>query len=166
MKRRRLIFAAFSVVALASSFVVSAQPSPEEKQLRDRLLAYQQAWNRHDLAAWSSFLSDDIWFTQALDFYGRQKGRESAETLFKSNFADSELTQDVKKVRMMPDGTATVAMREVVAHLPKTDGKYKAVFESEPVIGRWRKDAGVWKMFFFTSHKGWALDELKKDGVE
>lgn len=167
MNKRRLLTIGIAGAVLAAPFEVFAQPSgTEEQKLRERLRNYVQAWNSHDVNAWSAFLTDDVWFTEAWDYYGRQKGRDSAVSLFKSNFAASELTQQVVKVRMMPDGTATVVMREVVSHLPKTDGKYKAVFESDPVISRWRKERDVWKMFFYTSHKGWAMDQIKKDGVE
>jgi len=67
---------------------------------------------------------------------------------------------------MMPDGTATVAKTIAVSYLPKTDGKYRMVFESNPAISRWKKEGSTWKMFFFTSHEGWARDQLKKDGIE
>jgi hypothetical protein len=61
----------------------------------------------------------------------------------------------------MPDGTATVAMRVSFSYLPNTDGKYRIVFDEEPTISRWRKDGGRWRIFFFTSDKGWAIDQLK-----
>lgn len=168
MNKRHLLLLGVSVLALTLPIAVHPQPGPatEEQKLREVLRNYERAWNLHDANAWSSFLTDDIWFTQARDSYGRQKGRDNAVDLFKSNFLDSELAQQVVRIRMMPDGTATVAMSEVLSYLPKTDGKYKTVFESDPVISRWRKEGGTWKMFFFTSHKGWALDQLKKDGVE
>jgi hypothetical protein len=67
---------------------------------------------------------------------------------------------------MMPDGTATASLRTVARILPKTDGKYQAEFESTPSVSRWRLEEGRWRMFFFTSHKGWALDVMKKDGLE
>jgi len=166
MFTRRLALSG-AALALLGTLAAQAQPpgSTDEKSLRDVLQAYQKAWNSHDVNAWSRLLTDDIWLTETWDSYGRQKGRDNAIDLFKTKFAASELKQEVVRIRIMPDGTATVAMREVVSHLPKTDGKYKAVFESDPVISRWRKESGTWKMFFFTSHKGWALDSLKKDGL-
>jgi uncharacterized protein (TIGR02246 family) len=167
MSRRRLLVVGALVAALGPSFAVAQSAANlDEQKLRETLRNYQAAWNKHDVNAWSAFLTDDIWYTEAWDFYGRQKGRENAVNLFKSNFKESDLTLQVTKIRMMPDGTATVAMKETISHLPKADGKYKAVFESEPVMGRWRKEGGAWKMFFYTSHKGWALDQLKKDGLD
>ena len=50
--------------------------------------------------------------------------------------------------------------------LPKTDGKYQMTFENFPVVSRWRNEDGQWKMFYFTSDKGTALDEMKKDGID
>ena len=63
--------------------LAQAQPTTavEEQDLRKALVQYEQAWNGHDVNAWSNFLTDDIWFTQAWDFYGRQKGRENAVNL-------------------------------------------------------------------------------------
>lgn len=168
MINRRLLILGASLLGMGHSFGLLAQSTSaaEEQKLRDRLRDYEKAWNSHDVNAWSAFLTDDLWFTEAWDYYGRQKGRDSAVALFKSKFAESELKQEVVKVKMMPDGTATVAMREVVSHLPKSNGKYKAVFPSDPVISRWRKEGNVWRMFFYTSHAGWAIDQLKKDGVQ
>lgn len=164
--RRKILIGV--VFVLASPIGVHAQ-SPSvaaEGELKDVLRDFERTWNLHDTKAWSDFLTDDAWVTQAWDSYGRQKGRDSAETLFKSNFLDSDLSLTVIRIRTMADGTATVAMRLVTSYLPKIDGKYRIVFEDEPVISRWRKVDGVWKMFFFTTHKGWALDQLKKDGFE
>lgn len=165
-RRTHLLGLAFGVTALAA--VVQAQPTTanDEQDLRKALAQYEQAWNSHDVNAWSNFLADDIWFTQAFDYYGRQKGRESALSLFKSNFLDCDLTHHVTRVRFMPDGTATVALRVSYSYLPKTDGKYRVVFDKDPAISRWRREGNRWLMFFFTSDKGWALDQLKKDGLE
>jgi uncharacterized protein (TIGR02246 family) len=167
MNTRRTILLGV-VFALTSPIGVHAQPSSvaTEVELKDVLRDFERTWNLHDTKAWSSFLTEDAWFTQAWDSYGRQKGRDSAVTLFNSNFLDSDLSLTVIRIRTMADGTATVAMRVVTSYLPKTDGNYRIVFEDEPAISRWRKVDGVWKMFFFTTDKGWALDQLKKDGFE
>jgi hypothetical protein len=48
--------------------------------------------------------------------------------------------------------------------LPKSGGTYQAEFISEPALARWRRDGdGRWRLFFFTSHKGWATAEIRKD---
>jgi uncharacterized protein (TIGR02246 family) len=169
--KRRSFLTAVALGSLGSPALVRAQAGAEEQKLRDVLKRYQAAWNQHDLKAWSAFLADDIWFTQTFSRATttrseKMKGREVAEALFRSTFLPSDLSLEVRKIRMMPDGTATVALREVVSHLPKEEGKYRAVFESDPVISRWRKEGNTWKMFFYTSDKGWALAELKKDGID
>jgi uncharacterized protein (TIGR02246 family) len=168
MVGRRTLVVGLASEVISLTALAQAQPTTavEEQDLRKALVQYEQAWNGHDVNAWSNFLTDDIWFTQAWDSYGRQKGRENAVNLFKSNFLDSDLTQHVDRVRFMPDGTATVAMRVSFSYLPKTDGKYRIVFDKDPAISRWRKEGGRWRMFFFTSDKGWAIDQLKKDGLE
>ena len=166
MNRIRRLIAGTLWLVMVTPFALGQPASvPDEQRLRQALLAYQAAWNQHDENAWSAFLTDDIWFTESVDYYGKQKGRDNAVSLFKSNFKESDLSMEIVKIRMMPDGTATVRTREVVSHLPKTDGKYKAVFDSDPVISRWKNVGGNWKMFFYTSHKGAALDQLKKDGL-
>jgi ketosteroid isomerase-like protein len=162
---RRLVAATLLLVLVAPFAQAQTSSAPDEQKLRQTLREYQAAWNQHDENAWSAFLTDDIWFTESVDYYEKQKGKDNALSLFKSNFKESDLSMDIVKIRMMPDGSATVQTKEVVSHLPKTDGKYKAVFESDPVISRWKNVGGNWKMFFYTSHKGSALDLLKKDGL-
>ena len=168
MLRRRTLLLGSAIELVSLPAAVQGQPvaAAEEQALREVLAQYEQAWNLHDVSAWSNFLTDDIWFALAWDFYGRGKGRESAVNLFKSNFLDCDLTQHVDRVRFMPDGSATVAMRVSYSYLPKTDGKYRIVFDKDPAISRWRKEGSTWRMFFFTSDKGWATDQLKKDGLE
>lgn len=169
MNTRRMLLGLGVFVALGLAPQGQAQ-SPTtvaaESELQDVLRNFERAWNLHDAAAWASFLTEDAWVTQKWDYYGRQKGRESALTLFNSNFKDSDLSLTVRRIRIMPDDTATVAMRVVLSYLPVTDGKYRIVFEDDPAISRWRKENGAWKLFFYTTDKGWAFDQLKKDGFE
>ena len=66
---------------------------------------------------------------------------------------------------MMPDGTATVVLSHFALILPKTGGKYASSFESSPSVSRWRIESNQWRMFYFTSYKGYALVEMQKDGL-
>ena len=60
-------------------------------------------------------------------------------------------------MKTRPDGVVSAALIQRVLNLPKTDGKYKSVFTSDPSIARWRRDAdGRWRLIFFTAHEGWA----------
>jgi len=162
--RRRLLGAFLSLPLTA--LTTQAQSSASEAGLRETITQYVAAWNRHDVQAWTSFFTDDIWYTEAIDFYKRFQGRQAVVTSFQDAVKETDLLWDVKRLRIMPDGTATVVVKHVAQILPKTDGKYKSSFESDPSISRWRFEGGKWRMFFFTSHKGTALAEMKKDGVE
>jgi uncharacterized protein (TIGR02246 family) len=169
MNTRRMLLGFGVFMAMGSAIKGQAQSPPEataESGLQEVLRNFERTWNLHDATAWASFLTEDAWVTQAWDFYGRQKSRASAVTLFNSNFKDADLTLTVRRIRIMPDDSATVAMRVVLSYLPVTNGKYRIVFEDDPAISRWRKENGAWKMFFYTTDKGWALDQLKKDGFE
>jgi ketosteroid isomerase-like protein len=162
-----------SVLGVASGIFVSAtragaQPKSDatEASLREAIAQYLKAWNRHDTKAWSAMLTDDIWYTEARDYYQRMKGKKAVLSTFEYNVKNSDLVWEVRRLQMMPDGTATVVVRQVANILPKTGGKYASSFESEPSLARWRHGGGKWRLFFFTSNKGWALAEMKKDGVE
>ncbi|MES2098679.1 MAG: nuclear transport factor 2 family protein [Pseudomonadota bacterium] len=165
--RRVFVFgSAFATIGGLRPVCAQVQPGATEATLREAILQYVAIWNRHDVQAWSTMLTDDIWYTEASDFYERMKGRKAVLTTFEYNVQSSDLLWEVRRVRMMPDGTATVVLRHVAQILPKVDGKYKASYESVPSLSRWRHEGGKWRMFFFTSDKGWALAEMKKDGVE
>jgi ketosteroid isomerase-like protein len=168
MNTRRILVIGSAFAALGASGGAYSQvpPGATEASLQEAIRQYVAIWNRHDVQAWSTMLTDDIWYTEAADFYGRMKGREAVLLSFADNVKSNDLLWEVRRLRMMPDGTATVVLRHVAQILPKVDGKYKASYESDPSISRWRYDGGKWRMFFFTSNKGWALSEMKKDGVE
>ena len=166
MPTRRHLIAYVLVLAPLVSFSAQGQVSATESSLRDTIAQYVATWNRHDVQSWAGFLTDDIWYTEAIDYYKRFQGRQAVITSFQDTVKETDLVWDVKRLRLMPDGTATVVVRHVAQILPKTDGKYKSSFESDPSVSKWRLEGGKWRMFFFTSHKGTALAEMKKDGVE
>jgi ketosteroid isomerase-like protein len=168
MNTRRSLVIAATVSAFAKWTSVCAQAPAQatEASLREAMRKYVVAWNRHDVQAWSSFLTEDIWYTETTDFYERLKGKKGVVLFFKDVVKTTDLTWEVIRLRMMPDGTATVVLRHVSLVPPKVDGKYKLTFESVPSVARWRYERGGWKMFFFTTHKGQALDAMKKDGME
>jgi len=162
---RRRLLGAFVLLPL-TALKTQAQVAASEASLRETISQYVAAWNRHDVQGWANFLTDDIWYTEAIDFYKRFQGLQAVVTSFQDAVKETDLLWDVKRLRIMPDGTGTVVVKHVAQILPKTDGKYKSSFESDPSISRWRFEGGKWHMFFFTSHKGTALAEMKKDGVE
>jgi ketosteroid isomerase-like protein len=156
-------------LALAALFMatllLSAQVRADEAAVRSATQSLVNAWNRHDPKAWAEHLAEDVWYTEADDsFYQRFKGRDKAVSAFSYSVESSDLQWEIVRMKTRPDGVVSVVMVQRVSILPKTDGKYKSVFTSDPTIARWRRDAdGRWRVVFFTSHKGWALAEIKKD---
>lgn len=166
-RRRSLVQIAASVLALPElAFSAPAKATATEASLRQAMANYVSTWNRHDVQAWSSLLTDDIWYTEADDYYQRMKGRKAVVAFFGDLVKTTDLKWEVARVKMMPDGTASVVLRHFALILPKTGGKYASSFESSPTFSRWRIDNGRWRMFYYTSYKGAALVEMKKDGLE
>jgi hypothetical protein len=158
--RRRLLLAAL----LAPLYRSAA--AGDEAALRETIARYVAAWNAHDVKAWTVFLAADVWFTRTIDHYESNKGRDQVVAMFAWDVENSDLDWEVRRINRMPDGSATVVLKNRTLLLPKSDGKYRMVFEHDPAASRWRLEDGQWRMFFFTSDRGWALDVLKKDGVE
>jgi ketosteroid isomerase-like protein len=133
--------------------------------LEAALEAYVKTWNRHNVNAWAATLTEDIWYTEATDYYQRMKGKKAVIAFSGDLVKTSDLKWEIVSIKMMPDGTATVVLRHHALILPKKGDKYASAFESTPTLARWRIEGGEWKMFYFTSDKGTALSEMKKDGV-
>jgi ketosteroid isomerase-like protein len=166
MQTRRAVITAAAVLLSAHAFVnAQGNAQPNEASLRETIASYVATWNRHDVQAWSAFLTDDIWYTEADDYYQRMKGRPAVLAFFGDIVKSTDLRWDVKRVKIMPDGTATVALSHFALILPKTGDRYASTFESTPSVSRWRIESDRWRMFYFTSHKGSALVALQKDGV-
>jgi ketosteroid isomerase-like protein len=168
MQTRRALNLLLALAWLPLPAAVRAQgkATPTEASLREAIALYVATWNRHDVPAWAALLTDDIWYTEAIDYYQRSKGRPAVINFFGDLVKTSDLRWDITRVKLMPDGTATVVLRHHALMLPKTGDKYASAFESTPSLSRWRLEADRWRMFYFTSHKGTALAEMKKDGVE
>jgi ketosteroid isomerase-like protein len=160
MAMNRLIRLLLAALLAATSTLCRA----DEAAVRDASAALVQAWNRHDVKAWSAFLTADAWYQEAEDFYERYKGRDKAVGLIGYKVENSDLEWDLVRVKARPDGQIGVVLVERMKMLPKTDGKYQSVFTSNPSYARWRRDTdGRWRMAYFTSNKGLALAEMKKD---
>jgi ketosteroid isomerase-like protein len=166
MSTRRGFFAA-TLLACAAAGTATAQPSKDEASLREALAEYERVWNLHDVKAWTAMLDPDIQYNESgPDFYGRDKGRDKTVGTFSYNVENSDMQWEARKIVFAADGTATVVHRHVAQFLPKKDGKYATVFVSEPAVSRWRRQDGRWRMIVFTTHKGWSLDLMKKNGIE
>jgi len=172
---RAALLAAFAAALLVGgpwhgSALAQAKPMPattgSEADLRKAIAELEGAWNRHDVQAWLAQMTDDIWYSAAWDWYERNKGKKAVRNTFEYDVKNTDLKLEIKRVRINPDGTASVSLRYVALLLPKVDGRYKREDVSDPSFGRWRFEAGKWRLFFFTTDKGWALAEMKKDGLE
>ena len=163
--RRAVITVAAALLCGHASATAQSKAQPNEASLKEAIASYVATWNRHDVQAWSAFLTDDIWYTEADDYYQRMKGRKAVVAFFGDIVKSTDLKWDVKRVKMMPDGTATVVLSHFALILPKTGEKYASTFESTPSVSRWRIESDRWRMFYFTSHKGTALVAMQKDGV-
>ena len=158
----RLSLLASCVLAM---LCMSAPARADEAAVRSATQALVEAWNRHEPKTWSAFLAEDVWYTETDDsLYQRNKGRQAAIDRFSYSVESSDLHWEIVRIKTRPDGVVSVVLIERISILPKADGKYKSVFTNDPSIARWRRDAdGQWRIVFFTSHKGWALAEIRKD---
>ena len=164
MPTRRAVLSV-ALAALANRSYASDKATPNEASLREAIRRYVATWNRHDVQAWSRFLTDDIWYTEADDYYQRMKGRQAVLAFFGDLVKTTDLKWDVTRIKMMPDGSATVLFVHHALILPKKGGKYASSFESDPSVSRWRIEGDHWRMFYFTSDKGTARVVIGKDGL-
>jgi ketosteroid isomerase-like protein len=161
MKGSRIILAVMVVMTM----LLSRPALGDEAAVRLASQAIVDAWNRHEPAAWSAHLAEDVWYSDVDDsLYERFKGRDKAVGQASNKVETSDLQWDMVRMKTLPSGVVSVVLVQRVSLLPKTDGQYRAVFVSDPALARWRRDAdGRWRLVFFTSHKGWALAEIRKD---
>lgn len=141
--------------------------APTEISLRSAMVQYVATWNSHDVAAWSALLTDDIWYREvvATDYYERSKGKPNVLSVHGDSVRNSDIVWEIKRVKIQPDNSATVVLIHTANILPKTGEKYASSFVSDPTVSRWRLEGGHWRLYYFTSHKGLALDAMNKDGM-
>ena len=153
------------LAALLALPLLSQPARADEAAVRKATAALVQAWNRHDVKAWSAFLADDVWYREGEDFYERFKGRDKVVALVGDKLRTTDLQWEiVRLVDTRPDGIVGVVLVERLQVLPRTAGKYRMVFTSDPSYARWRKEAdGRWRLVYFTSTKGVALADIKQD---
>lgn len=155
------------VLALAAASPTPAQPAADEAGVRAALAACVEAWNRHQPKAFGdACLTEDVWFSEAEDsFYKRFQGREKVLGTFGYNIETSDLRWEVARLKPLADGTVAVELKQRIGILPRTADGYSKTFDSETALARLRRVGGAWKVYFFTSHAGWAkalLQDLDK----
>jgi hypothetical protein len=149
---------ALSALLAALLPALHAPAQADESQVRAALAACVEAWNGHRPKAFGdACLTEDIWFSESDDsFYKRFQGREKVLAASGYSIENADLQWDVVRVQAQPDGTFAVQLKQRMGMLPRTEGRYASVFDSDPSFARLRREGGAWKVFFFTSHKGWA----------
>ena len=157
--------AAAAMVALVPLPAV-AQPLPDEAGVRAALGRCVAAWNRHVPKAFAdACVTDDVWFSEVDDsFYQRFKGRAKMLSVLDHNIRRTVLQWEVVSLQALPDGTVAALLKERVSWLPRKQGKYARSFDSDPSYARLRREGKQWKLYFFTSHAGWARALLAAPG--
>lgn len=147
-----------AALAAAALLPAGAQPLPDEAGVRATLERCVAAWNRHVPKAFAdACVTDDVWFTEADDSaYRRFKGREKMLGLFDYNIRHTDLQWQVVGLQALPDGTVAAQLKQRIGVLPRKQGQYAQSFDSDPSYARLRREGKRWKIYFFTSHTGWA----------
>ena len=110
-------------------------------------------------------VTDDVWFSEVDDsFYQRFKGRAKMLSVLDHNIRRTVLQWEVVSLQALPDGTVAALLKERVSWLPRKQGKYARSFDSDPSYARLRREGKQWKLYFFTSHAGWARALLAAPG--
>ena len=113
--------------------------------MKAALEAYVKTWNMHNVNAWAATLTEDIWYTEATDYYQRMKGKKAVIAFFGDLVKTSDLKWEIVSIKMMPDGTATVVLRHHALILPKKGDKYASAFEKHADLGA-------------LAHRGWRME--------
>lgn len=160
MIRRQALTA--GLLALYIAMPSRAQPAADEAGVRAALAACVEAWNRHQPKAFGDIcLTEDVWFSETDDqFYKRFQGREKVLGTFSYNIETSDLQWEVVRLKALPDGTVAAELKQRIGILPRTADGYSKRFDSDPSLARLRREGNAWKLFFFTSHEGWARSLL------
>lgn len=150
---------------VAAAATLAASASADEAAVRRATESLVQAWNRHDVQAWAEHLTDDVWYPEGVDHYGRYKGREQVVGLIGDKVRSTDLEWAITRVlQARPDGQVGVVLVERLQVLPRVDGRYHSVFTSDPSYARWRREPdGRWRLSHFTSNRGRALSEIRND---
>lgn len=154
---------AAAALLFAAAAPLHAQPVPDEPGVRAALAACVEAWNRHQPKAFGdACLTEDVWFSETDDsFYKRFQGREKVLGAFGYNIETSDLQWEVVRLKALPDDTVAAELKQRIGILPRTADGYSQSFGSDPSLARLRREGDAWKVYFFTSHSGWARALLR-----
>jgi hypothetical protein len=131
----------------------------DEAGLREAMQRYARAWNERDIAAWKSLVTDDLHYQESYlhtDEARQMTTRDRSLRAFESAITGFDFEWKPLKIHFRSDGSATAVMHVVQRALPKTNGKYTAIFETNPAIARWRLVNGRWQMYHYVTYAPYA----------
>ena len=165
LQRRSAIIAVLMAVAAPAAF----SETGGEAALREAIAGFQRAWNARDMAAWEALVTDDVRLQETYyhtDESRQINNRERSRPQFENNFKSFDLDWSVQRIKMLPEGRATVVMTMRHHALPRgADGRYAASFTTDPAITRWRLEGGRWRMAHFVTHQAYAREIVAKEGL-
>ena len=100
----------------------------------------------------------DETFTAALAEGRKLNSRERAQPVFEMSARDFSFKWEPLRVHAKPDGSVTAVMRVV-----QTAGG--TAFETNPAIARWRVEDGRWKLYHYVTHKPYAREIVRAEGL-
>ena len=158
------IFARRALIATAIAAGTACGQTPaDEAALRETIARYEQTWNRHDVAAWSALLAPDA----DLRYYDwGEVGRDAAVQTVGYNVQTQNLKWEVVRLKITPDGKATVRMRAEFCVEPKPDGHCKILLKGDPASSQWRRDGGQWLLTRFKWFQPLAEADLRGAGID
>lgn len=167
MKRRQALFYSTCMLAAAIPRIGSAQRSATEAEqaLRKAFADYVAAWNSHDTASWSRWLTDDVEWIDVSD--PTPKKSKATVAAFASYYVHAyELDLRIKKAALAPSGkSATLVLEGKWLELPRRDGKYAMEYQRDLLVSRWRLDEGSWRLSYMNNHLGSATEVAKAEGL-
>ena len=146
-RRCAVCFLAIGALVAWSPTYSQGKAVASEASVKAALEAYVKTWNRHNVNAWAATLTEDIWYTEATDYYQRMKGKKAVIAFFGDLVKTFDLKWEIVSVKMMPDGTATDVLRHHALH-PADEGRQvrKCV----------RKHANIGAL----AHRGWRMENV------
>jgi uncharacterized protein (TIGR02246 family) len=108
---------------LLYNFVLKAEADNQEEAVKSILIAFQEAWNQHDMEKLASLFADDADFVNVLGmrWVGRSAIKDAHVQTHNTIFKNSRLTTDETVVRFLkPDVAVTRSFWSLVGHTTPT----------------------------------------------
>src|SRR5688500_3684482 len=103
MSRRRTFIVGAAGALLAGTPAARLPADATETSLRDALRRCVEAWNRHDVPAWSQTLTEDVRYSSGVDPYRLLQGRPAVAEQIGELVRATDLAWDIVRLRMRSD---------------------------------------------------------------